>query len=199
MSDQYRFERFDRLTPRDRLAKARWAYDRKYEAASISTSVLHAGERLVDMAHAHGIQVIGIQNPVTAEWDKLEEDDRRRYEYDRMLKRLKVDHVLDYRRLYTSNPEYFHDPDHLNDTGAHIFSARLYTDIQHLLGRSDRRRFQCKDIPLSSNIPVMWPYRTVTWKDVRDIVRNQTGFLVDMPDIGMRAVGHPSAFTAKGE
>lgn len=81
---------------------------------------------IVEACKLNNIKVVGIRFPVNENYiNQCSKDDLK--EVDDFIETLNLDYNLDYSTLY-SNPEYFDDEDHLNETGIEKFSKIIYRD-----------------------------------------------------------------------
>ena len=94
-------------------------------------------ERLLTYARKNDLKILLLRYPQSKEYmDLMEERNLSNGRYYAEIMNITDStigsdfEVVDYHDLYYSNPEYFADPDHLNDNGAVEFSKVLGTDLQ---------------------------------------------------------------------
>lgn len=110
---------------------------------AIHEGLLEYYEKIIRLAQQHGISVIIVKYPQSGEWVSSvnKEFDA---EFNRRVSDLSAKHhvkILDYRNLYANNPEYFFNPDHLNVGGAIRFSKLIMKDIEPLLIKNGKSKF----------------------------------------------------------
>jgi hypothetical protein len=67
--------------------------------------------------------------------------------------------VLDYRNAFSQAPEFFTDPDHLNNAGSAEFSRRIADDLRERLQLPPADRWNCDAEPLTTTgrlMPFGW-------------------------------------------
>ena len=90
---------------------------------SFNERTAHVWKQMIDTAHKHGIKVIGIQHPTYHFADKRKEHVDERSEA--FLKEAGYDALINNGELFDEYPEYFHDPVHLSEAGAHAYAPIL--------------------------------------------------------------------------
>lgn len=83
--------------------------------------------KIKDLCKAEGIRLVAIKYPVSAPYlsavDRYTSISAIDSAYSQCLAGIPV---LDFRKYFIRNPQYFSDPDHLNSTGARVFSRMLW-------------------------------------------------------------------------
>src|SRR3989339_317370 len=95
----------------------------------VNGKLISALERIFTLAQAHGVMVIGVRYPVVREYQ-----DHARFmdiaSVRAVLAAMPFRAILDYQQLYDDRQDLFQDEDHLNETGALLFSQRLASDLE---------------------------------------------------------------------
>ncbi|MDD5025961.1 MAG: hypothetical protein PHH13_01140 [Candidatus Peribacteraceae bacterium] len=98
----------------------------------VNQELVRALRSLLALAEEHGVAVIGVRYPIVREYQ-----DRARLmdiaSVRAVQSKLPFRAILDYQQLYDDRQNLFQDEDHLNETGAILFSRRLARDLEALL------------------------------------------------------------------
>ena len=156
--------------PEIRESLALDAVKNKLDGKPLAPELVRVVERMIELAHRHGVRVIGVRMPLSREWLEAEPvyaDPA----IDAAYRSLDVDLVLDYRRMFASRPELFFDGDHLDKEGARLFSRILTSDIAAFLGHDAGPRFDCTVFDHGEAYRPSWPYRIPNIEDLSIIGR----------------------------
>jgi hypothetical protein len=98
-------------------------------------------DRLIDFCRNHNLKIIGVSYPLSKEYIQA----ARKYDIGKVEKIIQTRCanfliVLDYTKVFSDEPEYFINEDHLNSKGANAFTEIFKHDVECAILQANRER-----------------------------------------------------------